>query len=249
VRHRQTIAALAALSGLVLLAGCGGGSTSSKPAAPAGPASLPAKKILSEATAAAKAAAWVSAGLSAKAGSASIISSGVIGPTAGRETVRVTGDGQATIIVIGRVGYVRGSAAVLSGFLELPAADARLARKWVVFRPGDSGYQQVVPGMTLSSFLSQVMPSGSLTKTARTTIDGQKVIGLRAKAPASANMPAGSTDTVYVAATGKPLPVACVEAASAVQITVTFSQWGRAATVTKPRHFIPAPGGPGSGSA
>jgi hypothetical protein len=248
VRNRQTIAALAALGGLALLAGCGG-STSSKPPAPAGPVSPPAKKILSEATAAAKAAGWVSAGLSAKAGSASITSSGVIGPTVGRETVRVTGAGQATVIVIGRVGYVRGSAAVLSGFLDLPAADTRLARTWLVFRPGDPGYQQVVPGMTLSSFLSQVMPSGSLTKTARTTIDGQKVIGLRAKAPASANMPAGSTDTVYVAAAGQPLPVACVEAASAAQITVTFSQWGQAATVTKPRHFIPAPGGPGSGSA
>jgi len=246
MRNIRAYAGMAAVGGLALVAGCGGGGTSTKPPAPAGLAGLPAKKILSEATAAATAAGWVSAGLSAKAGSASITSSGVIGPHAGRETIKIAGTGQATVIVIGRVGYVRGSAAVLSGFLQLPAADARLARRWIVFRPGDPGYQQVVPGATLTSFLSQVMPAGPLTKTRRTTMDGQAVIGVRGKAAGGADMPAGTTDTLYVAATGKPLPVASVEGASTGQISVFFSQWGQAATVTKPRHTVPAPGGPAS---
>jgi hypothetical protein len=249
MRTFRIAGAVAAISGLALIAGCGGGSTSSKPPAPAGLASLPAKKIVSEATAAAKAAGWVSAGLTVKVGSTSMSSSGVIGPAVGRETIKIAGTGQATIIAIGRTGYVRGSAAVLKGFLELPAADARLARKWVVFRPRDPGYQQVVPGMTLDSFLSQVIPDGSLTKTKRTTIDGQAVIGVRAKAPASADMPAGTTDTLYVAATGKPLPVECVEAISTGDLIVTFTGWGQATTVKKPVHTVPARGGSGSGSA
>jgi hypothetical protein len=236
----RILGVVGAVSAMGLLAGCGLGGHSSKPPAPAGLASLPAAKIVSEATAAAKAAGWVSGGLTAKAGSASMSSSGVIGPSVGRETIKIAGSGQATIIVIGRLGYVHGSPAVLKNFLEIPAADARLARKWVVFRPRDKGYQKVVPGMTLDSFLSEVIPTGSLTKTKRTTIDGQAVIGVRAKAPASANMPPGTTDTLYVAATGKPLPVETVEAIGTGDVIVTFTGWGQPGTVKKPVRTVAA---------
>jgi hypothetical protein len=142
---------------------------------------------------------------------------------------------------------VRGSSAVvLKGFLQLPAADSRLAHMWIAFRPGDPGYQQVVSGMTLSSFLTEIMPAGPLTKTGRTTMDGQVVIGVRGTAPASDEMPAGATDTVYIAATGQPLPVACLERVSTAQVSVVFSQWGQAVTLQQPLHTVPAPGGSGS---
>ena len=238
--------ALAALAGLVLLTGCGAG-TSHKPPAAAGLAGLPAKQILAKATAAATAVGWAHGSLTATAGSASVTSSGVAGPDVGREDIKVNGAGQATVIVIGAIGYVRGSsAAVLQGFLQLPAADSQLAHKWIMLRPGDPGYQQVVPGTTLGSFLTEIMPTGSLTKTGRTTMDGQPVIGVRGKAPASDDMPAGATDTVYIAATGRPLPVACMERVSTGQVSVVFSQWGQAVRVTKPRHTVPAPGGSAS---
>jgi hypothetical protein len=245
MRNVQILASTAAVSGLALLAGCGSGST--KPPPPAGLASLSAKQIVAKATAAATAASWVHSNLTAKAGSASITTSGVAGPSVGRETLSVAGAGHATELLIAGVGYVRGSsAAVLKSFLQLPAADAPLAHRWIAFRPGDPGYQQVVPGMTLSSFLTEIMPVGSLTKTGRTAMDGQAVIGVRGKAPASDEMPAGATDTVYIAATGRPLPVACIEAVSTGQVSVVFSQWGQAVTLTKPRHTVPAPGGSGS---
>jgi hypothetical protein len=59
-------------------------------------------------------------------------------------------------------------------------------------------------------------------------------------------VPAGATDTVYIAATGQPLPVACVESVSTAQISVVFSQWGQAVTLQKPHHTVPDPGGSGS---
>jgi hypothetical protein len=236
---------LTALSGLALLAGCASNST--KPPAPAGLASQSAKQIVAKATAAAMAASWVHANLTAKAGSTSITSSGVAGPNAASESVEVAGAGHATELLIAGAVYVRGSSAtVLKGFLQLPSVDSRLIHKWIVFRPGDPSYQQVVSGMTLGSFLTQVMPTGSLTKTGRTTMDGQAVIGVRGKAPASTQMPAGATDTVYIAATGKPLLVASVESVSTAQIDVVFSQWGQAVTLQKPRHTVPDPGGSAS---
>jgi len=246
MRNVPIIAAgLSAVSGLALLAGCAGSST--KPPAPASLASQPAKQIVAKATAAATAAGWVHANLTAKAGSTSITSSGVAGPNASSENVEVAGAGHATELLIAGVVYVRGSSAtVLKGFLQLPAVDSRLVHKWIVFRPGDPSYQQVVSGMTLGSFLTQILPAGSLTKTRRTTMDGQAVIGIRGKAPASTQMPAGATDTVYIAATGRPLPVACVESVSTAQISVVFSQWGQAVTLQKPRHTVPDPSGLGS---
>jgi len=245
MRNVRIIAAgLTALSGLALLAGCA--SSSSKPPAPAGLASLSARQIVAKATAATTAAGWVHANLTAKAGSASITSSGVAGPNAASETLEVAGAGQVTELLIAGVGYVRGSSAAVLGFLQLPAADSRLTHRWIAFRPGDPGYQQVVSGGTLGSFLTEIMPAGSLTKTGRTTMDGQAVIGVRGKAPASDEMPAGATDTVYIAATGRPLLVACVEAVSTAQVSVVFSQWGQAVTLQKPRHTVPAPGGSAS---
>jgi hypothetical protein len=248
MRNIRILGSVAAVGGLALLAGlagCGTGST--KPPAPVGLAGLSAKKIVSEATAAATAASWVHAILTAKVGSASFTSSDVAGPSVASETIQVAGAGHASELIIAGVAYVRGSsAAVLKGFLQLPAADSRLAHKWIVFRPGDPGYQQVVSGMTLGSLLTEIMPAGSLTKTGRTTMDGQAVIGVRGKAPASDEAPAGATDTVYIAATGKPLPVACVEHVSTAQISAVFSQWGQAVTFQKPRHTVPAPGGSGS---
>jgi hypothetical protein len=245
MRNIRVLASAAAVSGLALLAGCGSGST--KPPAPAGLAGLSAKKIVSEATAAATAAGWAHASLTAKVGSASFTSSDVAGPSVASETLQVAGAGHATELIIAGVAYVRGSsAAVLNGFLQLPAADSRLAHKWIVFRPGDPGYQQIASGMTLGSLLTQIMPAGSLTKTGRTTMDGQAVIGVRGKAPASDQTPPGATDTVYIAATGNPLPVACVERVSAAQISAVFSQWGETVTFHKPRHTVPAPGGSSS---
>jgi hypothetical protein len=245
MRNIRILGSVAAVGGLALLAGCGSGSA--KPPAPAGLAGLSAKKIVSEATAAATAASWVHASLTVKADSVSITSSGVAGTSAASETIQVAGAGHATELVIAGVGYVRGSsAAVLNGFLQLPAADSRLTHKWIVFRPGDPGYQQVVSGMTLGSFMTEIMPTGSLTKTGRTTLDGQAVIGVRGKAPASDDMPAGATETIYIAATGKPLPVACVERVSTAQVSAVFSRWGQAVTLQKPRHTVPAPGGSGS---
>jgi hypothetical protein len=98
----------------------------------------------------------------------------------------------------------------------------------------------------LSSLLTETMPAGALTKTGRTTMDGQAVTDVRGMVPASDETRAGATDTVYVAATGRPLPVACVEALSTGQVSVVFSQWGQAVTLQKPRHTVPAPGGSGS---
>jgi hypothetical protein len=63
---------------------------------------------------------------------------------------------------------------------------------------------------------------------------------------ASVGLPAGATDTVYIAATGRPLLVSCQEAAGNTRLSVVFSRWGRAVHVAAPRHAAPFPARPGS---
>jgi hypothetical protein len=171
--------------------------------------------------------------------------SGAAGPTAGREVEKITGHGQATILVVARVGYLRGSAGALTVLFNLPAADAR---KWIAFYPGDPGYQDVEPGVTIDSFLSGTMPVGPFTKTV-TRLHGQRVIALRGKVAPGAGVPAGSKETVYITVTGRPLPVAISENISAQAITGVFSGWGQARSVTKPPHAVRLPAGSGSASA
>lgn len=244
--------ALAALSciGLTagLITGCSGSATSQPPAASSGLAALPPRQILSKADAAATAAGSLHFASTSKDGSSSIVFNDDSASSSGRQDITISGGGQMTVLVIHGVGYVDGNAAGLTGFLGLPNATAvQLAGRWVSFTSGDPGYQQVVDGVTTSSVLSEIDPVGALTKTAQTTVDGQSVVGVRGPAPATDGMPAGSTVTLYVAVTGRPLPVSALEGSGKDQTDITLSRWGESVSVSPPQGVIPLPSSTPSG--
>src|SRR5215472_2774366 len=250
MRHSRAAGGLTAvfagLAGLVLLAGCGG-SSSQKPSAPAGLAGQPAKQILAEAVAAARAAGTLHFDSTTRQGPVSAVYSDDSATSVGRQVITISGGGRATVLVVGRAAYIRGNAAALAGFFGLPdATAARLAGRWIVMRPGDPGYQQVSAGVTTGSVLVEAMPVGPLTKTGATTVDGQSVLGVRGRAAASVGLPAGATDTVYIAATGRPLLVSCQQGKGSTQVSVAFGGWGRAVHVAAPKHAVPFPAGSGS---
>src|SRR5215471_3528343 len=137
----------ASLAGLALLAGCGSGSSGPEPSATAGLAGLPAKQILAEAVAAARAAGTLHFDSTTRQGPVSAVYSDDSATSVGRQVITISGGGRATVLVVGRTAYIRGNAAALAGFFGLPGATAaRLARRWIVMRPGDPGYQQVSAG-------------------------------------------------------------------------------------------------------
>lgn len=234
-------AALAILSGLVLVAACSGGSGPRRPAA-SGLAALSPRQILSRADAAAKAAGSVHFSSTTRQGPTSIAFSDDSEPGGGRQYITMSGGGQMTVILVSGIGYVDGNAAALSDFLGLTdAMSAQLAGHWISFSAGSPGYQQVVDGVTTTSVLGEINPAGPLTKTARQMVDGQPVVGVRGPAPASSQMPKGSKITLYVAATGRPLPVSCLEGAGRNLTNISLSHWGEQVSVTPPPHAIPVP--------
>jgi hypothetical protein len=243
------VVALLSLSALVLLAGCGGsGSTSAKPVT-----QLPPKQIATEALAAARAKGSVHVDVSAAASQAVVRIVGVASPSVGRQVA--TGNDGAVMTELVRPGstYVRGNAAALTGFLGMSAKEAsKLANRWLVLRAGNPNYQSVTQGVTADSILSSIIPVGSLTKTKLEKVDHQSVVGVVGKAPTGSGMPASATATLWVAATGKPLPVAAEEVSGSNRFEVLFlrSSWGEKVTgVSAPQGAVPFPAGLSSSSS
>lgn len=242
---RRLAAALAAVSSLVLVAslaaGCSGGSAPQPPGR-SGLAALSPQQILSRADAAAKAAGSVHFASTSNEGSGSLVFSDDSAAGGGRQDITMSDGGRMTVLLVSGIGYVNGNATALSGFLGLPAStSAQLAGQWISFTSGSPGYQQVVGGVTTGSVLSEISPVGTLTKTIRRTVDGQPVVGVTGPAPASAQLPKGSKITLYVAATGRPLPVSCLEGTGKSLTSITLTHWGEPVSVAAPSHAIPVP--------
>ncbi len=229
-------AALAALSSLAWLAGC----ASPKPQPPAGLAGDPPQFIQAEALAAAEAAGSVHVDMTSSSGSGSTVYSSDVSSSAGRQVITITGGGEATVLDVAGVGYLSGNPAALVGFFGFPAAaSARLAGRWISFRSGQPYYQQVVNAVTLDSAIGVVRLSGRLASKGAGRVGGQPVVGVRGTAQSVPGLPAGAKATLFVATTGRLLPVSYREASGSIRLGAVFSRWGETVSVAAPRDAIP----------
>lgn len=227
---------------MLVVTGCTGG-TSPEPPGPSGLAGLSAKQILSEALAAARAAGSVHSETTIRQGSSSLIFSDDSSAGGGRQYITLSSGGHMTVLLVAGTGYVRGNVAALTGFLGLPAPTAlRMAGRWISFSKGDAGYEQVVTGVTTQSMLDEITPVGALTKTGVRTVGGQPLVGVRGRVRAGAGAP-GGTVTLYVAATGRPLPVSA-EGNQQGPLTEVFSRWGESVQVAAPPGAVPLQSAP-----
>ena len=120
------------------------------------------------------------------------------------------------------------------------APDGRLVNRWISFRPGDTGYQQLTSGVTLAGLAGQLELTGPLTIKAPGMVAGQSAEGVHGTVPASAGAPAGSKATLYVAAGGRALPVSYrLDRTGSLQFAATFSRWGERLHLTAPSQAIP----------
>lgn len=163
---------------------------------------------------------------------------------AGRQVFTIDGSDHADVIVVGKTGYIQGDETALANFFGFqPTVAERMADRWISFSPGDSGgginYGQVTAGVTLASDAQELELTGPLTLTAPTVIGGQAVIGVHGTVPTAAQDPSGTTATLYVATSGRPLPVSEQLDLDGARAAVTFSQWGESLNLTAPPNPIP----------
>jgi hypothetical protein len=233
---RGLAASLAAVAALACLAGCAG----PKPRPPAGLAGDPPRLIQEEALAAAEVAGSVHVDMTSSSGSGSTVYSSDVSSSAGRQVITITGGGDATVLDVAGVAYVSGNPPALVGFFGFPAAvSARLTGRWVSFRSGQLYYQQIIDAMTLGSAMDVVTLSGRLTSKGVRRMGGQPVVAVLGTAPGVPGVPAGTKATLYVATTGRMLPVSYAEASGSIHLSAVFSRWGEKVSVAAPRDAIP----------
>ena len=154
------------------------------------------------------------------------------------QTVAI-GNERVSIVLSANTVYFSGNTQGLVHYFGLTTAVATtLANQWVSASPSDSAFPSLAAGLTLSSALGEVSPTGSIVKGKRHTVDGQPTMSLSGTGPAGI-----ARLTLFVAAHGNSLPVEAVGSGGTAQKAsgeiVTFSRWGEAVHVPVPSQSIP----------
>lgn len=151
----------------------------------------------------------------------------------GREAV-TQGTSQLSSLAVAGTLYVEANQGALTSILRVPATAAhQLAGKWLSFPSTSAVYGTLVKNLTTGQLLQQMTPTGTVTKTAPTVVDGVRVVGLQGE------LPGGFTGTLYVSSTGSPLPVEEVFTTPVGPTTTMFSDWGESVDVTPPTDAVP----------
>jgi hypothetical protein len=170
------------------------------------------------------------------------VSTGMVGDAARdrgiqRITYRNGGKtGHVTVIVVANTAYVRGDAFTLEHYMGLPAATASSdAGKWLRLVHTSPGFATVAEGVRISSTIGELAMSKSLTAIPATTVAGRRVIGIQSKFTSSGH---AITETLYVSASGTPLPVEQLTVSGPVAVRVRFSRWNEAVRLSAPSSSI-----------
>jgi hypothetical protein len=228
-RLRATMRAsiLAFLLAAVLLAGCGSGSGNGSNGN--GEASKPPAQVLSDARAAASNAssAHVSGNIDSAGTKIGLDLSTVRGK--GATGSMSTNGASFDLIRIGDTVYIKGSDAFLKA--NGGALAARLLHgKWLKASITKGRFSSLAPLTSIALLLGQVNSThGKLVNDGETTFKGAKVVRVR---------DTSDNSKFYVAATGKPYPVALVGGKANESGTITFGDWNKHVALTAPSGAI-----------
>ncbi|HVA07130.1 MAG TPA: hypothetical protein VNG12_10355 [Acidimicrobiales bacterium] len=160
------------------------------------------------------------------------------GLSTGVQTVAI-GKERISIVLIKGVAYFSGNNQGLTKYFGLPQTLAsRLSGRWISVTAADSGYQSIINGLTLSSAIKEVAPTGTIALGKRSKVNGQSTVSV-------VGLASGGTTriTLFVAASGKPLPVeAASSGGTGTQKSgeiIAFSRWGEKVHVPRPTRTIP----------
>jgi hypothetical protein len=155
----------------------------------------------------------------------------------GIQRISVAPGMRAEVRVVPGVTYFVANRAALTGYFGFPASLARrVAGKWLVLHPGESGYAQVTEGVTLASTMKEMTIRGPLKLLPARTLHGVKVVGIRGMA-AGPTVKRGDhvTATLWVTQSGSHLPVLYRASSRKLGSTsTTFSRWGMHVSVASP---------------
>jgi hypothetical protein len=147
--------------------------------------------------------------------------------------------GTGTVLVLGRLAYIRGDAFTLSRYFSFKKVQAtKYAGKWIYIPRGDRAYAPVAADATYGSFASGLLPTQNLA-VVKTTSNGKKLVGVRGDAKQQ-GIP--FVEWVYAPSSGTLLPVEEMAVAQGTpgsgKSRVTMSRWNEAVHLKAPAHAV-----------
>ena len=218
--------ALALVLAVVLLTGCGG---HKKAAVQNGEASKPAERVLADATAAASKArsAHISGNITSDGTQITLDLDTARGK--GAKGSMSTNGLKFDLVRIGRVAYIRGSDEFLKHFAGAAVAQL-LHGRWFKASIDNARFASLRPVTDVGLLLGKVSSNhGKLVNDGKTTYKGTDVVAIR---------DTSDNSKLYVAATGKPYPVAIVGGKEGQSGTVTFGDWNAHVSLSAPSGAI-----------
>jgi hypothetical protein len=147
--------------------------------------------------------------------------------------------GDVEVQLVDRTAYVRGDVVALVGFMGFKTAEApKVANQWIAIPSGAPDYQTITDGLTVASTMSELaMSSSGLKLGPDRTVDGSNALALEGRTVATPSAPA-TPQTLYVAASGRPLPIEAVQTAPVGKATVKILGWNVAIQVGVPSRAL-----------
>lgn len=122
-------------------------------------------------------------------------------------------------------------------------ADKLAGGEWLSIGPGQSYgnkylfYAEAIGGLTMADQVNLLRLSGTLKRTGATTAQGVSVYGVSGHEPPFRKLDAEVT--LYIAATGAPLPVSETTQTSSSTATCNYTDWDKPLNLTAPSNVLP----------
>jgi len=218
--------AIALVLAAALLAGCG---SHEKAAGPNGEASKPAERVLADARAAASRASSAHVSGTVRSRGTRIALDLHTARGKGAKGSMSTNGLEFDLVRIGRTAYIRGSDEFLKHFAGSAVAQL-LHGRWFKASIDNPRFASLKPLTDVGLLLGKVSSNhGKLVNDGKTTYKGVGVVAVR---------DTSDNSKLYVAATGKPYPVAIVGGKQGLSGTVTFGDWNAHVSLSAPSGAI-----------
>jgi hypothetical protein len=220
------VTALALVLTAALLAGCG---SSNKAAKGNDEASKPPVRVLADAKAAATSASSVHVTGSIASGETPITLDLVMARGKGAKGSMSTNGAEFDLVRIGDTAYIRGSDEFLKQNAGATVAQL-LHGKWLKASITSGRFRSLAPLTSVGLLFAKISSShGKLAKDGKTTYKGEQVVAIR---------DTSDNSKLYVAATGKPYPVAIVGGKKGQSGAIAFGDWNESVSLTAPKNAI-----------
>jgi hypothetical protein len=220
------VSALALVLIAALLAGCG---SSKQSAPPNNEASKPANEVFADAKAAAMSASSVRvAGSLVSSGTPFTVDLSFARNKGAKGSVSINGRA-FDLVKTGDTIYIKGSDSFYQHFAG--SAIAQLIHgRWIKASTSDKRFRSLAPLASISGLFAEISANhGKLVNDGKTTYKGQPVVAIR---------DVSDNSKLYVAATGKPYPVALVGGNKRQSGAVAFDDWNKPVSLSPPSGAI-----------